>query len=321
MALWGNKDLVYSDGTISINLGTNVITGSGTTFTTAGIGIGDVITVGAGATYGYAVISAITSNSQLSIASTQYFVSGITTVPSGTSYSISQEPIYTLGDSVYRAPESKTVGTSTVFTAVFGVDANEVGTARTITVGGKAAAYAVAHSGWVGVTTYIDTHGNLRVKSEVLVAGGIDTASGTDAADDTRFPDSTITITTQPASFDELNEDNYLLFAIKFYDNPQSVTKDDFEDDLKRIKYVKRLLKRYRNTGVLKTHLILNHLIILFNVFNDATIPLLFYNLDVDLWPIIKSFLMFLNRIPEYPKTHIHEIEEDKDCLVKLQSI
>jgi hypothetical protein len=121
--------------------------------------------------------------------------------------------------------------------------------------------------------------------------------------------------------FDELNEDNYLLFAIKFYDNPQSVTKDDFEDDLKRIKYVKRLLKRYRNTGVLKTHLILNHLIILFNVFNDATIPLLFYNLDVDLWPIIKSFLMFLNRIPEYPKTHIHEIEEDKDCLVKLQSI
>lgn len=200
MALWGNKDLVYSDGTIRINLGTKVITGSGTTFTTAGIGTGDVITVGAGATYGYAVISEITSNTQLSIASTQYFVSGITTVPSGTSYSISQEPIYTLGDSVYRAPESKTVGTSTVFTAVFGVDANEVGTARTITVGGKAAAYAVAHSGWVGVTTYIDTHGNLRVKSEVLVAGGIDTAGGTDAADDTRFPDSTITITTQPAS-------------------------------------------------------------------------------------------------------------------------
>lgn len=121
--------------------------------------------------------------------------------------------------------------------------------------------------------------------------------------------------------FDELNEDNYLLFAIKFYDNPQSVTKDDFEDDLKRIKYVKRLLKRYKNTGILKTHLILNHLIILFNVFNDATIPLLFYNLDVDLWPIIKSFLIFLNRIPEYPKTQINEIEEDKDCLIKLQSI
>lgn len=202
MALWGNKDLVYSDGTIGINLDTKVITGSGTTFTTAGIGTGDVITVGAGATYGYAVISAITSNSQLSIASTQYFVSGITTVPSGTSYSISQEPIYNLGNSVYRAPESKSTGfsTSPVFTGVFGVDANEVGTARTITVGGKAAAYAVAHSGWVGVTTYIDGQGNFRVKSEVFVAGGIDTAGGTDAVDDTRFPDSTITISTQPAS-------------------------------------------------------------------------------------------------------------------------
>ena len=56
--------------------------------------------------------------------------------------------------------------------------------------------------------------------------------------------------------FDELNEDNYLLFAIKFYNNPHALTKDDFEDDLKRIKYVKRLLKRYKNTGVLKTCLL-----------------------------------------------------------------
>ena len=52
--------------------------------------------------------------------------------------------------------------------------------------------------------------------------------------------------------FDELNESNYLLFAIKFYDNPQAVTKDDFESDLKRIRYVKRLLKRYKNSGELK---------------------------------------------------------------------
>jgi hypothetical protein len=121
--------------------------------------------------------------------------------------------------------------------------------------------------------------------------------------------------------FDELNESNYMLFAIKFYDNPQSVTKEDFEDDLKRIKYIKRLLKRYKNTGVLKIHLILNHLTLLFNVFNDATIPLLFYNLEQDLWPIIKSFLIFLNRIPEYPKTNIHDIQEDSECLSQLQSI
>ena len=75
--------------------------------------------------------------------------------------------------------------------------------------------------------------------------------------------------------FDELNESNYLLFAIKFYDNPQAVTMDDFENDLKRIRYVKRLLKRYQSSGEIKIHLILNHLIILFNVFNDAAVPLL----------------------------------------------
>jgi hypothetical protein len=121
--------------------------------------------------------------------------------------------------------------------------------------------------------------------------------------------------------FDELNEDNYLLFAIKFYENPQAVTMEDFETDLKRIRYVKRLLKRYKNTGELKTHLILNHLIILFNVFNDAAVPLLFYSLDRDLWPSIKSFLLFLNRFPEYPRTQIHDIPEDNECLSQLQAI
>jgi len=121
--------------------------------------------------------------------------------------------------------------------------------------------------------------------------------------------------------FDELNESNYLLFAIKFYDNPQAVTRDDFESDLKRIRYIKRLLKRYKNSGELKVHLILNHLIILFNVFNDATVPLLFYNLEEELWPSIKSFLIFLNRIPEYPKTGMNEIEADENCLLQLKEL
>ena len=121
--------------------------------------------------------------------------------------------------------------------------------------------------------------------------------------------------------FDELNESNYLLFAIKFYDNPQAVTRDDFESDLKRIRYIKRLLKRYKNSGELKVHLILNHLIILFNVFNDATVPLLFYNLEEELWPSIKSFLIFLNRIPEYPKTGMSQIEADQNCLLQLKAL
>lgn len=121
--------------------------------------------------------------------------------------------------------------------------------------------------------------------------------------------------------FDELNENNYMLFAIKFYDNPQAVTKEDFEDDLKKIKYIKKLLKKYESTGVLKTHLILNHLTVLFNVFNDAAIPLLFYNLDTNLWPVIKSFLIFLNRIPDYPKSELDKIETDEKCLNILKAI
>ena len=121
--------------------------------------------------------------------------------------------------------------------------------------------------------------------------------------------------------FDELNESNYLLFAIKFYNNPQSVTREDFEDDLKRIKYVKRLLKRYKNTGELKIHLILNHLTVLFNVFDEAAVPLLFYNLERELWPFIKSFLLYLNRLPEYPYTEINSIQEDLNCLSSLNSV
>jgi hypothetical protein len=121
--------------------------------------------------------------------------------------------------------------------------------------------------------------------------------------------------------FDELNKDNYLLFAIKFYDNPQALTMEDFQSDLKRIRYIKKLLKKYKKDGILKSHLLLNHLIVLFNVFNDATVPLLFYTLDKELWPSLKSFLLFLNRFPEYPKTQMHNIKEDEECLKQLQAI
>jgi len=189
MALWGSKDSVYSTGTIAVDLGTNTVTGTVgvVTFTNAGIRTGDVITVGAGATYGYAVITGFTSTT-ISIASTSYFVTGLTTVAAGAAYNISEEPVYTLVDSIYRAPEMKTSGfsTSKFFTGVFGVDTTEAGVARTTTVGGKAGAFGVAHAGWVGVTTYVDTHGNLRVKAETLVAGSSIT---TDAADDVQYPD------------------------------------------------------------------------------------------------------------------------------------
>ena len=121
--------------------------------------------------------------------------------------------------------------------------------------------------------------------------------------------------------FDELNEGNYLLFAIKFYNNPQAVTKEDFDEDLKRIRYIKKLLRKYKKDGILKSHLLLNHLTVLFNVFDDAAIPLLFYNIEKDLWSSLKSFLVFLNRIPEYPKTKLNDIDEDLYCSSILNSI
>lgn len=121
--------------------------------------------------------------------------------------------------------------------------------------------------------------------------------------------------------FNELNEDNFLLFAIKNYDNPQAVTKEDFEKDLNHFKYIKRLLKRYIKTGELKTHLVLNHFIILYNIFGEATTPMLFHKLESDLWPTVKSFIIFLGRLPEYPRSQLHNINVDLNCLKELQKV
>jgi len=182
MSLWGDKDLVTSTGTISIDFASKTVTGSGTTFTDHGVTQGDVINVGAGATYGFAVVDSVASNGSLAIYSTDYFVAGVTTVPASTAFEISQEPLYAMADTAYAAPEVQTgLSTNPVTRVVYGIDEIEAGIAATT-------AYAVTHSGWVGITSYIDTHGNLRVKNEVLVAGGILTTS--DAADDSVFPDS-----------------------------------------------------------------------------------------------------------------------------------
>jgi hypothetical protein len=121
--------------------------------------------------------------------------------------------------------------------------------------------------------------------------------------------------------FNELNEDNFLLFAIRYYENPQAVTKEDFEKDLNHFKYIKRLLKRYKKTGELKTHLILNHFIILYNIFGEATTPMLFFKIEQDLWSSVKSFIIFLNRLSEYPQSSIHDIQVDINCLKELYKI
>jgi len=121
--------------------------------------------------------------------------------------------------------------------------------------------------------------------------------------------------------FSELNEENFLLFAIKNYENPQAVTKEDFDKDLKHFKYIKRLLKRYQNGGELKTHLLLNHFIILYNIFGDAATPMLFFKIESDLWSVMKTFVIFLNRLPEYPKCYIHDIPVNLECLQSLYQV
>ena len=121
--------------------------------------------------------------------------------------------------------------------------------------------------------------------------------------------------------FDHLNEDNFLLFAIKYYENPQAVTKKDFDRDLNHFKYIKRLLKRYKNTSELKTHLLLNHFIILYNIFGEATTPMLFFKIEQDLWPVMKAFIIFLNKLPEYPHSELHDIQVDLVSMKELYKI
>ena len=121
--------------------------------------------------------------------------------------------------------------------------------------------------------------------------------------------------------FNDLTAANFPLFAIKNYENPQAVTKEDFEKDLQHFKYIKRLLKRYKNTGELKTHLLLNHFIILYNIFGEATTPMLFFKIEEELWSVMKTFVVFLDKLPEYPHCFIHDVVIDEYCLSQLASI
>ena len=100
--------------------------------------------------------------------------------------------------------------------------------------------------------------------------------------------------------FEDLNDDNFLLFAMKFYDNPQCLSEIDFNNDLKIFKYVKRLLNRYQRTGEIKERLMLNHLIMLGNVFPVQVVSrILFFKIPEQYWSALKTFLIFLNYMPE----------------------
>jgi hypothetical protein len=101
-------------------------------------------------------------------------------------------------------------------------------------------------------------------------------------------------------NFGILNDKNYIMYAMKKYDNPQCIGIEEFHEDLNRIKYIKRLFRRYTTTGELKERLILNHLIVLYNVFGIVPATrLLFFRIDKCDHEILKTFIVFLNVCPE----------------------
>ena len=119
--------------------------------------------------------------------------------------------------------------------------------------------------------------------------------------------------------FEQITPANWMLFAMKNYDNPQADGEEEFHEDLKRFKYLKRLLKKHHDGGELKERLILNHIIVLTNVFGvDAASTLLLFKIEQDYWSVLKTFMIYLNMIPE---TELLEIDTDDKVWKILQNI
>ena len=119
--------------------------------------------------------------------------------------------------------------------------------------------------------------------------------------------------------YEKITPENVVMYAIRHYDNPQCEGEKEFQDDLKRFKYIKRLLRKYYDTGILKERLLLNHLTVLNNVFGTtASTTLLLYKIQEEYWPALKSFLLFLNSITKDELSHVQEDEIVLDTLKEL---
>ena len=169
MSLWGKSDSIWSTGTITSVSGTTV-TGSGTNWT-AGNGVVPGLVVTFGTANGSGVIKTVDSTTQITLVSSAD-VQG--TVSAGTVYNISEQPVYLPTDSNWNGNE------------IFGVDTTEQANANAAS--GFARQVAPPHAGWVGVTTYTDMHGSLRVKTETFVAGSSITSDSTiPSGDDAKY--------------------------------------------------------------------------------------------------------------------------------------
>ncbi len=172
MALWGTKDTVYSTGKVNCTTAGVLTKQSGSINFTANCAVGQVVTLATdGAGEGEGVIKSIDSNTQMTL--TNLNLPGAFT---NVDYEVREKPIFTVNDSNYGTSE------------IYGVDTTEQGVANAAS--GIARQYAPAHAGWVGISTYIDQHGSLRVKTETLVAGSSVLGGSDDSGDDTQFADS-----------------------------------------------------------------------------------------------------------------------------------
>ena len=119
--------------------------------------------------------------------------------------------------------------------------------------------------------------------------------------------------------YENITSDNVMMFAIKHYDNPQCEGEKEFHDDMKRFKYVKRLLRKYKDYDILNERLLLNHIIVLNNLFGpEACVTLLLFKIQREHWETLKSFLLFLNMIREDELPDIIANQEVLTILRKL---
>jgi len=119
--------------------------------------------------------------------------------------------------------------------------------------------------------------------------------------------------------FEKLDEDNFHLFAAHYYNNKQCTSVEEFNEDLNRFKYIKRLLSRYKNNNELQERLLINHIIILYNTFGiEAANKMMWFKIDEDQWSVIKTVLVYLNFLPENEKI---EVPLDEFVVERLRKI
>ena len=124
--------------------------------------------------------------------------------------------------------------------------------------------------------------------------------------------------------FNELTNENYLMFALLHYDNPHCIDIKEYFEDVRKLKYIKRLFNRYKEDGVMKERLILNHLISFYNVFDtEAATRLLFFRVGKEYHSLLKTFLVFLNKMPDKINENLYSsnIQLDEKIIKILRNL